>query len=106
MSAGCTGKRSRGEYVKLSEFGEKQLLSDVGFLQEVGRENESALRRRPRPAPYHLPYRLQTLCREVFLHLSGCCHVQNFGPHKPCSSGHVSVLQSEMHVWGGMGAKG
>ena len=63
--AGCTGKRSRTELVKLDSFDERQLLSDIRLLEEIKREHDAAIRREPEQAPYKLPMHLQELVQEV-----------------------------------------
>lgn len=62
---GCTGKRSRTEMVTLSDFTERQLLSDYKFLEEAARLNDVAQRSEvPRPAR-QLPHGLQMFVDEV-----------------------------------------
>lgn len=62
---GCTGKRSRTEMVTLSDFTERQLLSDYKFLEEAARLNDVAQRSEvPRPAR-QLPHGLQMFVDEA-----------------------------------------
>ncbi len=61
----CTGKRSRTEMVTLSDFTERQLLSDYKFLEEAARLHDVAQRSEaPRPAR-QLPLGLQNFVDEV-----------------------------------------
>ena len=61
----CTGKRSRTEMVNLSDFTERQLLSDYKFLEEAARLHDVAQRSEaPRPAR-QLPLGLQNFVDEV-----------------------------------------
>ena len=46
--AGCTGKRSRTGFVRLGEFGERELVSDFCFLEEAALLGEAAERTRRR----------------------------------------------------------
>ena len=46
--AGCTGKRSRTGFVRLGEFGERELASDFRFLEEAALLGEAAGRTRRR----------------------------------------------------------
>ena len=63
----CTGKRSRTEMVTLSDFTERQLLSDYKFLEEAARLHDVAQRSEaPRPAR-QLPLGLQNFVDEVRL---------------------------------------
>ena len=65
QKTGCTGKRSRTEMVTLSDFTERQLLSDYKFLEEASRLHDSAQRSEvPRPAR-QLPMGLQQFVDEV-----------------------------------------
>ena len=65
LLTGCLGKRSRTGLVKVADFTEKQLLADIRFLEEVGREHNAARRREPQRLPDRLPPILQELRREV-----------------------------------------
>ena len=61
----CTGKRSRTEMVTMSDFTERQLLSDYKFLEEGARLHDVAQRSEaPRPAR-QLPLGLQNFVDEV-----------------------------------------
>lgn len=61
----CTGKRSRTEMVTLSDFTERQLLSDYKFLEEAARLHDVAQRSEaPRPAR-QLPLGLQNFVDEA-----------------------------------------
>lgn len=51
--------------VKVADFTEKQLLSDIQFMEEIGREHDAARRREPQRLPNRLPPILQELRREV-----------------------------------------
>lgn len=65
QKTGCTGKRSRTEMVTLSDFTERQLLSDYKFLEEASRLHDSAQRSEvPRPAR-QLPMGLQQFVDEA-----------------------------------------
>ena len=46
--AGCTGKRSRTGFVRLGEFGERELASDFRLLEEAALLGEAAGRTRRR----------------------------------------------------------
>ncbi|XP_015868093.3 uncharacterized protein LOC107405507 [Ziziphus jujuba] len=61
---GCTGKRNQTQFVPLSQFDDKQLLSDYNMLEEVKRVAESAQRMRYNLCRYNyfrLPYHLRSL---------------------------------------------
>ncbi|EIE21382.1 hypothetical protein COCSUDRAFT_48085 [Coccomyxa subellipsoidea C-169] len=47
-TAGCSGKRQRTEFVPLSEFDERDLISDYNFLEEAAQLADSAQRSRQR----------------------------------------------------------
>ena len=65
QATGCTGKRSRTDMVTLSDFTERQLLSDYKFLEEAARLNDVAQRSGvPRPAR-QLPHGLQVFVDQV-----------------------------------------
>lgn len=65
QASGCTGKRSRTDMVTLSDFTERQLLSDYKFLEEAARLNDVAKRSGvPRPAT-QLPHGLQVFVDQV-----------------------------------------
>lgn len=51
MYKGCTGKRNRAEYVALSEFDDRRLMSDYRFLEKAAAVTESAARSRARAGP-------------------------------------------------------
>eukprot|EP00884_Botryococcus_braunii_P017446 jgi/Botrbrau1/4385/Bobra.105_2s0031.1 len=60
---GCLGTKQKASYVPLSSFEERQLLSDVSFLEEVQRAQEQAGRERPSGGSLWLskPFRLLIL---------------------------------------------
>lgn len=103
----CTGKRSRTEMVTLSDFTERQLLSDYKFLEEAARLHDVAQRSEaPRPAR-QLPLGLQNFVDEVRLPpyaslLSIICWVTLAAAHFPV---YVSSLMPPLsgskpsHVW-------
>lgn len=73
QATGCTGKRSRTDMVTLSDFTERQLLSDYKFLEEAARLNDVAQRSGvPRPAR-QLPHGLQIFVDQVRLTDSRTC---------------------------------
>ena len=51
--------------VKVADFTEKQLLADIRFMEEIGREHDAAKRREPQRLPNRLSPMLQELRREV-----------------------------------------
>lgn len=46
-SSGCSGKRCRTEFINMDTFGDRQLLSDCGFLEDAGRVLNYAYRSDP-----------------------------------------------------------
>lgn len=65
LCPGCTGKRSRSTFRKVSDFDEQQLLADIRFMEDIEREFGSARRREPLKQPAILPRLLQELRQEV-----------------------------------------
>ncbi|GBF96251.1 hypothetical protein Rsub_08796 [Raphidocelis subcapitata] len=64
---GCTGKRDRLAFVPLGDFGDRELLSDYRWLEEVQRADDNAKRHRP-PAPKpQLPQALSSLVHQARL---------------------------------------
>ncbi|KAI8475030.1 MAG: hypothetical protein J3K34DRAFT_488183, partial [Monoraphidium minutum] len=64
-ATGCSGKRDRLAFVALSDFGDRELLSDYRWLEEVARADDVARRHRP-PAPRpQLPQALSALAHQA-----------------------------------------
>ncbi|KAK9836601.1 hypothetical protein WJX74_004124 [Apatococcus lobatus] len=64
---GCTGKRSRSSLVSLTEFNDRELISDYRFLEEVGRVGEAAFRGRPEGTGNAPPERVRSLLKAAGL---------------------------------------
>ncbi|CAG9466149.1 unnamed protein product [Pedinophyceae sp. YPF-701] len=64
---GCTGKRDRTAFVKVSDFTDNHLLSDLRFIEEGQIEVDNAKRRKAAPTPTNLPHHLATLKHQARL---------------------------------------
>jgi len=65
LRAGCSGKRRRTDFLPLSAFDERALLSDYRFLEEAAAAGEAAQRAAPARGRAAPPPHLQELAHQV-----------------------------------------